>query len=244
MTVRCSSLPACRAGLRDSIRTTVGYAGIFAAALLALSYAGFNLSNIAIVAGALSVGIGLGLQAVVSNFVSGLILLAERPIKIGDLVTVGGEEGYVRKISVALDRNRDLRARERADPELVVHHGQGEELDASEQHGAASAIAGRCGAWQRSALVKAILLNVAQDHLNVMTSPEPFVDFEDFNADSLNFKLYVYIYDLSKGRRHENRSADWDPGSVQGQRYRPAVGSDRGAGSTRWSGCATRSINI
>jgi len=48
-------------------------------------------------------------------------------------------------------------------------------------------------------LVKEILLKVAQDHLNVMTSPEPFVDFEDFNADALNFKLYAYIYDLNKG---------------------------------------------
>ena len=88
------------AGLRNSIRTAFGYLGFFVAAALAFSYLGLSLDRIAIVAGALSVGIGFGLQSIVNNFVSGLILLWERPIRVGDLVVVGDGEGHVRRISV------------------------------------------------------------------------------------------------------------------------------------------------
>ncbi len=185
-------------GLRDSIRTTVGYAGVLAAALLALSYAGFNLSNLAIVAGAFSVGIGFGLQSVVSNFVSGLILLAERPIKIGDLVTVGGEEGHVRKISV---RSTEIETFDRANVLIPNSSFITDKVKnwTLRNNTARVTIPVIVANGNDPRLVSTLLLKVAQDHLNVMTSPEPFVDFEDFNADSLNFKLYAYIYDLSKG---------------------------------------------
>jgi small-conductance mechanosensitive channel len=86
--------------MRDSATTLLGYVGSIGAFALALSAIGLGLERIAWVASALSVGIGFGLQAVVSNFVSGLILLAERPVKVGDWVSLGGVEGDIRRINV------------------------------------------------------------------------------------------------------------------------------------------------
>ena len=86
--------------LQQSIATIFGYVGVIAAIALALGNLGIDLQKIALVAGALSVGIGFGLQSIVSNFVSGLILLTERPIRVGDSIVVKGEEGWVRRVRV------------------------------------------------------------------------------------------------------------------------------------------------
>jgi potassium efflux system protein len=88
------------AGLQNSIAALTGYSALVAVLALALGALGIDLQKIALIAGALSVGIGFGLQSVVSNFVCGLILLAERPIRVGDWVVVKNEEGWVRRISV------------------------------------------------------------------------------------------------------------------------------------------------
>jgi small-conductance mechanosensitive channel len=87
-------------GMQTSTSTLFGYAGGILAVALGLSALGIGLERIAWVASALSVGIGFGLQAVVQNFVSGLILLAERPVKVGDWVSLGGVEGDIRRINV------------------------------------------------------------------------------------------------------------------------------------------------
>ena len=184
-------------GMRDSIRTGLGYAGIVIAALAAFSYAGFNLSNLAIVAGAFSVGIGFGLQSVINNFVSGLILLAERRIKVGDLVVVGSEEGYVRKISV---RSTEIETSERArvlvpNSFLITEKVKNWTLrDNLRRIVIPVSVARGCDPRK----VRAILLNVAQGNPDVMTAPAPSVELEEFGADSLQFKLYAFI-DLHNG---------------------------------------------
>jgi potassium-dependent mechanosensitive channel len=87
-------------GLRTSLAAGVTYLGAFIAILVACAYLGLSVAQIALFASALSVGIGFGLQAIIGNFVSGLILLAERPIRVGDWIAIGDLEGDVRKINI------------------------------------------------------------------------------------------------------------------------------------------------
>ena len=87
-------------GIRDSIATLLHYVLVVVGVFIALSVFGVDLSNLALIAGALSVGIGFGLQNVVNNFVSGLILLFERPVRVGDIVVLGTEQGTISKIGM------------------------------------------------------------------------------------------------------------------------------------------------
>ncbi len=184
-------------GVRESIRTGGGYVGLVVAAVVALSYAGFNLSNLAIVAGAFSVGIGLGLQGIINNFVSGLILLAERSVKVGDIVLVGGEEGTVRKISV---RSTEIETADRA--HVLVPNSSfitDKVKNWTHRNSFGRVVIGVNVAYNSDPRrTRDILLKVAKDNPDVMTTPEPSVDFEEFGADSLNFKLYACTYNLAR----------------------------------------------
>jgi small-conductance mechanosensitive channel len=184
-------------GVRNSIRTAIGYVGIVLAALTAFSYAGFSLSNIAIIAGALSVGIGFGLQNLVNNFVSGLILLAERPIRVGDMVVVGGEEGYVRKISV---RSTELETFDGANVLIPNSYFVAEKVKNWTFRNKVRRLAIPVGVAYGSDPheVKAVLLKVAANNPAVLKAPEPAVTLDEFAAASVNFTLYAFIADIAK----------------------------------------------
>ena len=183
-------------GARRAIVTGSGYAGVALSGILAVSIAGVDLTNIAIVAGALSVGIGFGLQTVVSNFVSGVILLVERPINVGDWVVAGGVSGTVKQISVrstkieTFDRavvvvpNSDLIANQVTNwtlgnrlGRLVLPVGVAYGTDARR--------------------VEGILIDLALQHEAVMDDPRPIVIFQRFGPDALEFELRVILSDVN-----------------------------------------------
>ncbi len=184
-------------GVRDSVRTGLGYAGFIVAALVAVSYAGVDFSNLAIVAGALSVGIGFGLQSIVNNFVSGLILLAERPIKVGDWVVVGDDQGYVRKISV---RSTEIETFDRSN--VVVPNSMliSEKVQNWTLHNNVGRITISVGVSYASdpERVRDILLEVAREHPQILTHPEPYVWFNDFGNSSLDFKLFCFALNITR----------------------------------------------
>ena len=188
------------AGITHSIDTVIGYIGTAIAGVLAVSYAGFDLTNLAILASALSVGIGFGLQSIVNNFVSGLILLFERPVKVGDWIVVGGDEGIVRRISV---RSTEIETFDRSS--VIIPNSE--------------LIMGRVKNWTLRdsigrtripfsirydtdpAKARDVALKIALRHPDVLKTPPPFISFEGFTGDSANLALAFYVGDVTRGGR-------------------------------------------
>lgn len=183
-------------GVKHSIGAGVGYLGFIIAVVVALDYTGLDLSNLALIAGALSVGIGFGLQNVVNNFVSGIILLIERPIRVGDWIVVGNNEGYVKKISV---RATELETFDRQS--IVIPNAElintsvgnwmlkdktgrlivevGVSYDADEEE------------------VRDILYRLIAEDNRIATFPEPYVYFKDFGDSALIFQARVFLKDVA-----------------------------------------------
>ncbi len=181
-------------GMRNSIATCVGYVGGIIVVIIAIMMLGIDLSNIALVAGALSVGIGFGLKTVVENFVSGILLLIERPVKAGDWISVGGTEGIVKSISV---RATEIETFDKAS--IILPNSE--------------LIANPVTNWTHKNRIARILIHVGVDynvntrqvhdiliacakaHSRVMSIPPPSVLFKSFGESALNFELRCFVAD-------------------------------------------------
>lgn len=182
-------------GAKDATQTLVGYGVGAFAVLWALYVLGMNFKNLAIIAGALSVGIGFGLQNIVNNFVSGIILLFERPIRRGDWVVVGETEGYVKDISI---RSTTIQTFERADvivPNSELISNQVTNWVLSNTIGRLKAPVGVAYGSDVS-LVMETLEHIAKNHPEVISDHPVYpirVLFLEFGDSSLNFELRCFI---------------------------------------------------
>lgn len=184
--------------LQNSVSTIFGYLGVIAAIALAMAQLGVDFQKITLVAGALSIGIGFGLQSVVSNFVSGLILLAERPIRVGDIINVKGEEGRVRRIHV---RATEIETGDRAsviipNSELitqVVKNRTHIDTDAR--------VAVQIGVAYDSDVkkVRDVLLEIASAHPHIVKTPAPTVFLTGFGESAINFELGWVVRNIGDG---------------------------------------------
>jgi small-conductance mechanosensitive channel len=190
-------------GVRNSIRTVVGYAGIAITALLAVSAAGLDLSSFALIAGGLSLGIGFGLQNVVSNFVSGLILLAERPIKVGDWIVAGAVSGTVKKISVRATEIETFQRQSVILPNSELINSAVGNWTLKNRSGRIDI---RVNVAYGSDVKRAydIMLEIARSHPKALKNPEPFVQFANFGPAALEFEIRIMLADVMDGGTVQN----------------------------------------
>ncbi|CAO4148743.1 hypothetical protein LPLAFNJD_LOCUS2777 [Methylorubrum aminovorans] len=188
------------AGLRNSISTVAGYVGFLLALALAFSYLGLSLEKLTIVAGALSVGIGFGLQSIVNNFVSGLLLLWERPIRVGDQVLIGDSEGIVKRISVrsteiqTFDRSAVIVPNSNLISGIVKNRVRGDRT---------GRVIISVSVLRSKDPVEAaeMMVACAKAHPDVLKEPAPRVVFKKIGDPFLEFELIAMVVDVNLSQK-------------------------------------------
>ena len=181
--------------LRQSVDAGLNYAGVLIAILVAVGALGVDFTNLAIVLGALSVGIGLGLQNIANNVISGVILLMERPIKAGDWVVVNGHEGFVRRINI---RATEIETFQRTS--VIVPNSLF--LQSPVINRTYSDTSSRVETQITVPLstdvtrLEAILREAALGHPRVLRVPAPIVRFVRVGTSGLDFELFVFVTNL------------------------------------------------
>jgi len=178
-------------GLQYALSVSANYVILFVGAMVGLQSLGLDLSSVAFLGGAVGLGIGVGLQAVVNNFVSGLILLAERPIKVGDRVEIENLAGDVVQIAA-----RSTWVKTNDNVVIIVPNSEftSQRVTNWTANDRCVRIAVDVGTSYSSdpEHVRQLLLRVAAKHPDVLAAPPPDVVFKDFGDSSLDFELRVW----------------------------------------------------
>jgi small-conductance mechanosensitive channel len=187
-----------RRGVGNAISTLLHYIILLLGFIFALSAAGMDFSRVALFAGAFSVGIGFGLQSVVNNFVSGLILLFERPVQIGDMVEVGTLQGEVRRIGARSSTVRTFDGAEVIVPNANLITEPVVNWTLSDRRRRLDLEVGVAYGTDPEAVLE-LLEGVAEAHDLVLETPQAQALFLEFGDSSLNFRLRVWIPRFEEG---------------------------------------------